>query len=1420
MEKILGIDPGTNSLGIAVREPLRATDLIDQITYFSVDTFESGVEDGKSLAANRTEKRQPRRLRDTRRRRLWATLQLLIDHNLCPMKQASLEQWKTYDKSKNLFRKYPTDDIEFEDWIKLDFNRDGVPDYSSPYQIRKELITIQLDFNDTVNRYKLGRALYHIAQRRAFKSSKGETVASQEKEAKESVIEDIAEAMKASEAKMSETLDELMRNNGFKTAGQALAYLETQGCRVRNSIYKPVRAMLENEIREIFKFQNELSPEGDLCKRLLSIKKNEGTIFYKKPLKSQRGLVGKCTLEPQKPRCPIGHPEFEKFRAYSLLNNIRYRIEVDDDWQELSLEIKEKLFNKKFLARVKTDFPFKEIRLFLEEELCAQLSSVDKKPRINYKDYQSVSGCPVTARIIKLLGEDWESWTMEGNKTRLSHSHNATAHQVNYTAMDLWHVCYDADDIEAVTDFAKCRLSWNEEQAKQLSRLWSTIPQGYAMLSLKAIKTINVMLMKGLKYSDAVLMAKIPEITHNNDIDGFIEEYQKSIQQAVFREKMINQIVNSLIAQYKSLPDEIMFAYKDFNYTLEQSDYQEIEKQIIACFGEDTWAIMSADEQQPIIDEVSKKYQQFFNDPERKFFKSPILADRVKEQIKLHFPHVSDKDLKKLYHHSQISIYRADRDPADKSIIHLPEPNVGSIKNPTVLRAMHVLRKKINAMLDAGIISPDDTRPVIELPRELNDANMKWAIETYNRIRQEEREKIAKILRETFSERDINDVDVDKALYLIDQKSDLSVYNGKGNTFAKDIKKYKLWLEQGGMCMYTGKIINLTNLFDANAYDIEHTIPRSVSFDNSDMNITVCDAFYNRYVKNNKIPTQLPNYEHDVTIEINNVTRRYTAIKPRLKNWEERVEQLRKNVEMWKSKSKYAQDKERKDFCIRQRHLWQMELKYWSNKLERFMMQEVKDGFRNSQLVDTGIIAKHMALYLKSVFNHVDVQRGEITADYRKMLGVQSLDEKKDRNHHSHHAIDAVILTTIPVAAKRERMLKLFYKKEEAKAKMHDYTQEERELNAEINSCHLGHKINEIPEFIDSHVLINHRSKDQFFTPAKRRVRTRGKVVMNKETSKERWTDGDSARGRLHKDTFFGAIRLPKGKQKDGKFSYDEKTKGLTIVVRIPITKFSSLNELDIIIDPHLKNMLCRIVKERMDEGMSFTKAINQKIWMLDRNGKEIKQDKNGRPLSPLRHVRCRVKTGRGFMTFETSLDIKSHTHQSQKKLVNIENRNYKKFIYAQNDTNYLFLLYEGMKKGKIERKSRIINNLEAVKITKEYDTTDLDSLFKQNQEFKEIVEKGIFYHLKSVLKVGTRILLWKENPEEIFDIKNDKEELSKRLYRVVKFNNTGSDYVYLSHHLNAKSDAIDKKLVANKINCLVEHQDFEIDELGNIIFI
>ncbi|PCE63110.1 type II CRISPR RNA-guided endonuclease Cas9 [Sediminicola luteus] len=67
--------------------------------------------------------------------------------------------------------------------------------------------------------------------------------------------------------------------------------------------------------------------------------------------------------------------------------------------------------------------------------------------------------------------------------------------------------------------------------------------------------------------------------------------------------------------------------------------------------------------------------------------------------------------------------------------------------------------------------------------------------------------------------------------------------NAKPST--SDIKKYKLWLEQGYISPYTGKPISLSRLF-THEYEIEHIIPQSRYFDDSLSNKIVCEADINR----------------------------------------------------------------------------------------------------------------------------------------------------------------------------------------------------------------------------------------------------------------------------------------------------------------------------------------------------------------------------------------------------------------------------------------------------------------------------------------------------------------------------------------------------------------------------------------------
>ena len=1481
MENCLGLDLGTNSIGLSLRDEDYSRDIIEQIEYINSIIFQSGVGKEKSgefsFAAKRTEKRSARRLYQSRKYRIWATLKLLIENDYCPLSLADLEKWCKYDKEKGLKRQYPINATDFEQWVRLDFDGNNIADYSSPFQLREELMNRQFDFSKQTERYKLGRALYHIAQRRGFKSSKGETIKEQEKNEIDYNSEiDISKELQKSEAKKSGKLTEYMEKYNLPTVGCAFAHLEKNGIRVRNSDYQAVRSQYKEEIKQIFEFQNGLDTNSDFYKCLISEKKCEGTIFYKRPLRSQKGLVGYCTMEPNKSRCPISNPEFEKFRAFCLINNIRFGEELKES---LTLEQKQQLYKEKFLL-TRTSFKFSEIKEWIQKKIGRKLEYSKTTKTINYKDNTSVSGCPISGRLKNLLGENWETWKYESTEEK-TNKKTGEIRRITYTTNDLWHVCFSFDEPEYIEEFAKNKLHFDDDQTKQLVRIYGSIQQGYGMLSLKAIRNINRFLEKGLIYTDAVLLAKLPDIFKEkwNEAEPEIISRIDEIISDNRKQKQLYNIVNSLIANYKSLDVTEQFAYKNYYYKLVASDIKDIKTTTINVIGQKTWENKDINEQNELLNKVADLYQRFFSSEERDYYKLPKVSDALAEFIGKEYQFISASDLKKIYHPSMIEFYapaKLEKIEGDRYIKLLGSPVIGALKNPMALRVLHILRKQINDLLKTSMID-ENTRIVVETARELNDANMRWAIEKYQSERKDENKEYEIAIKELINDPEFkgnanpnNKDDIDKLRIWVELVNSeiVSKLDSKGKpmcnteehwkTFGKTtskllfdifkcknnaVKKYRLWKEQECRCLYTGKMISITNLFDDNAFDFEHTIPRSISFDDSLANLTVCDAHYNRTIKKNQIPTQLANYDTDAN--------GYSAILPRLKPWEEKIERLRDNVEYWISQSKRAQDKERKDYCIRQRHLWQMELDYWQNKVERFTMTEVTSGFRNNQLNDTRIITKYAYHYLKTVFNKVEVQKGSVTSNYRKMLGIQSIDEKKSRDKHSHHAIDATVLTLIPTAAQREKMLELFFKIQEKK-KLNENTETlEKELETEKRKCGISGNISKIVPFIEENILVNHISKDQTLTPAHRRKRIKGKIVPkcdengkvlyelnedgtfkldkygHKIPQAKEWITGDCIRGQLHKDSFFGAIKYPQidenGKpiKKDGNFVYEKGNDGndiISMVIRCPLSSFKGENDINKIIDPNVRETILNIVKKRIAEGKSFDTAIKEPIWLQDKYGNFIKQDKNGRHILPIRHVRCKVATGRGFFTKDKALEVKEQTYLSKYE--------YKKSYYAQNERNYLCLLYEGVKKGKVERQFRFLNYLDIVKL----DIKSINQIYNEPY-FQNIENNKTLLSLTAIIKTNTRILMWKDNPDELKEL--SKKELSKLMYIVYKFNFKGSNCIYLRNHIEARNEIpkeddytiFDKDkyqalltLVANSFNCLIENRDFKMSDLGEII--
>ena len=485
-----------------------------------------------------------------------------------------------------------------------------------------------------------------------------------------------------------------------------------------------------------------------------------------------------------------------------------------------------------------------------------------------------------------------------------------------------------------------------------------------------------------------------------------------------------------------------------------------------------------------------------------------------------------------------------------------------------------------------------------------------------------------------------------------------------------------------------------------------------------------------------------------------------------IKPWQDRVARLKESIEAYAQKSAFAQNKDNKDDYIRQRHLLELECEYWVKKVNTFTRTEYTEGFRNNQLNDTRTISKYAFHYFKSVFRDVSVQRGETTALFRKILGIQNVYEKKDRNLHSHHAIDAAVLTLIPREDSRKALVELFYKKEEARKLNDNIAFYESVLNEKIEECNIPSCKN-IVSYIENNIIVYHVAKDQTLTPSRRRIRRRGRVIKDKNGN-PLWKTGDSIRGQLHKETFYGAIKLPVldgnsiTRDENGKFITEDK---LTFVIRKELkykanssdSGFANLKKLEeAIVD---KNLYA-IIKSQIPEGVSFKDALENGIYMI-KNGKNGEKIKTNR----IRHIRCFAPTNAG------PVDIKKQSYKSK--------QDYKNFYYATPGELPYMCVYEHTEKPN----KRIFEPYNLLRLT----------LNKQNVGFQStIVIKKDVYRLAQVLKRNDTILIYENSLEDVYNM--DQEKLHSLIYTIDRFEKSRM-YLY---HMNCSKSVPNNRLKAD----------------------
>ena len=473
MTKILGIDTGTNSLGWAIVEKQADEyNLLDK----GVNIFQEGVKIEKGIESSKAAERTAHKAARVRNYRIKLRkirlLRILSDAHLCPpLSKAELSAWR-------LKKEYPKNDL-FMQWQGTDDESE-----KTPYAYRHKCLHECLDFNSMTDRYILGRAFYHMIQRRGFLSNRKDQSGDDTGKVKESIS----------------NLTQEMHDAGYEYLGDYFYSLYNKGEKIRNHY----TARNEHYLAEF----KAICEKQDLDKNLGPevVRQIEKAIFDQRPLKSQKGQVGKCVFEKNKTKCPSSHPMYEEFRMLSFINNIKIQTPNDDVLRPLSPE-ERALIMPLFFRKSKKLFDFEDIAKKLAPKkqygFYKKSSDAEMPYLFNYPMDTSVSSCPVTTALKDIFGDDWidslcETYTLAEGKSRLN------------VVNDIWHVlCFYTDDTK-LAEFAKNRLQLNDEEAKKFCEI--SLPGDYASLSLKAICKILPYLRRGLIYSHAVFLGNLCEV--------------------------------------------------------------------------------------------------------------------------------------------------------------------------------------------------------------------------------------------------------------------------------------------------------------------------------------------------------------------------------------------------------------------------------------------------------------------------------------------------------------------------------------------------------------------------------------------------------------------------------------------------------------------------------------------------------------------------------------------------------------------------------------------------------------------------------------------------------------------------------------------------------------------------------------------
>lgn len=468
---ILGLDVGTSSIGWSLVDlNNKKTPIVDM----GVRIFPEGMDRTKGEQSLNQQRREARSLRRQTYRRVRRKRKLLIalqEFNLLP---------KDPDKLKSVL-----EDVE-------DFN---------PYKLRTKAL------DNPLSHFELGRALYHLGQRRGYLSNR--------------------KAGDEKDGVVSQSINDLyqeIKKDGVRTLGEYLYKQTQQGQRIRG--FYTARRMFVDEFNAIWlKQKTYLELTSEQRKRLFN------AIFEQRPLKIQRHLIGKCEFEPERKRAYTATMLAQEFRLWQTLNNLKI---LFADGQERFLNERERLilYNALKTSRTKGWGAAKKLLGFYETDFF-NLERMRKSGLLGNQ----------TAAIIA-NSIDKKNWNA------------LTENQQEQLVFDL----INTEQDEILLKRLRRHWQFNSEVAQLLVENSKKLPKGVMAISHKALRKITPHLRaktspeaRGVRYDEACQLAgyhhsQKEQVTVSDQLPLPTKDLRNPlVQRAIFQ---IRKVVNAIIKEH------------------------------------------------------------------------------------------------------------------------------------------------------------------------------------------------------------------------------------------------------------------------------------------------------------------------------------------------------------------------------------------------------------------------------------------------------------------------------------------------------------------------------------------------------------------------------------------------------------------------------------------------------------------------------------------------------------------------------------------------------------------------------------------------------------------------------------------------------------------------------------------------------